>query len=134
MNSSYDLIVQVELLPFADIGQRQPAEIIDRDKALLRHPPKQTVLHVLNDAIAVMHRRSTHLDGAATEQDKLRSVAPTPDATDTGERKSARWVRLYLLDHVERYWFHRRPAIAAMRTLAIDVRARLQCIQINTCN
>ena len=126
MNPSNDLIVQVELLPLANIRQRQPAKIIDRREALLRHPPKQTILHVFDDAIAIVHRRGTHLHGAAAEQNKLRRIAPTSDTANARERKSARRIGLYLLNHIQRNRLYRGTAVAAMRTLAVDVRTWLR--------
>src|SRR5271154_2925916 len=125
MNPGDDLIVQVKLFPFADVWKRQPAKIVDSREALLRHPRKQTILHVFDNPIAVVHRRCAHLHGAAAEQNELRSIAPAPDTANTRERKSTRRIGLYLLNHIERDRLYRRAAVAAMRTLAVDVRARL---------
>src|SRR5258708_13983160 len=101
MNPSNDLIVQVELLPLANIGERQPAKIIDGREALLRHPPKQSILHVLDDAEPIVHRRCTYLHGATAKQNKLRGVTPAPNTTDARERKCARRIGLYLLNHIK---------------------------------
>src|ERR1700679_3641125 len=114
VNPRNNLIVKIELLPLLNIGKRQPAKIFNRSKTLLSHPRKQAILHILNDAIPIMHRRSTHLHIAATKQNKLRSIAPTRYTSDTGKRESARRISLNLLHHIECNWFYCRATVAAM--------------------
>ena len=87
VNTRDDLVIQVELVPVDDRGQRPAAEVVDGGEAFLRHPRQQAILHVFDDAVAVVHGRGAYLHRAATEQDKFRSVPPVGDAADAGERQ-----------------------------------------------
>src|SRR5579872_1960233 len=83
MYACHDLIVQVEIFPIHHLRDAAAAEIVDGSKALLIHPLAQTVDHVFHHAIPVMHGRRADLDGAASQQEELRGIAPGGDTADT---------------------------------------------------
>src|SRR6478736_5523851 len=88
INLRDDLVVEVEVLPVGDLGNREAAEALDGGEALLVHPVAKAVDHVLHDAEAVVHGGGADLDCAAAEQDELGGFTPAGDATDAGDRKS----------------------------------------------
>ncbi len=80
-----------------------------------------------------MHRGGADLHGAGAEGDELRRVAPGGDAADAGDRQAAPYrVARDLGHHAQRDRLHRRPAIAAMRALAVHHRRRRHQVEIDT--
>src|ERR1700733_12743737 len=88
MNARHDLEIQVQMIPVCDFGCAEPAKIFDAFEAFLAHPVLKAVDHILEDAIAVMHRRGTHLYRAAAKQNKLGRVAPGADAANARDRQT----------------------------------------------
>src|SRR5262249_31800843 len=81
MNAGDDFVIEVEVLPLDDFGQRQPAEILDGSESLFVHPVAQTVDHVLHNAIAIMHGGGTNLHRPATQKDELGGIPPAGNST-----------------------------------------------------
>ena len=96
VNTGHDLVIQVELVPVGYRVQRAAAEVVDGGEAFLRHPGQQAILHIFDDAVAVMHGRGAYLHRAATQQDEFRCVSPAADAADAGERQCTLRVRQHL--------------------------------------
>src|ERR1700678_2746967 len=71
-----DLVIQIEMLPLSDLGNRKAAKIADGGEAFFIHPIGEPVDHVFYDAIAVMHRGRAYLHRTAAEQDELGGFAP----------------------------------------------------------
>ncbi len=126
-----DLVIQVQVLPVGDAGERKAAKILDAVEALGAHPVFQPLGHVFDDAIAVVHDRGAHLHGAAAEQDELRRIAPVCNASNARKRESRGGIGHDLLDHVERDGLDGGAAIAAVGAFAIHVGARRQGVEID---
>src|ERR1051326_2696678 len=68
-----DFVIQIQVLPIGDLGQRETSKVIHRPKALLVHPVAEPVDHVLDDAEAVVHGCRAYLDCAAAQEAQLRA-------------------------------------------------------------
>jgi hypothetical protein len=55
---------------------------------MLVHPARQAVLHVLDDAKTMQHRRRAHLHRATAQGHELGRVAPVADAADAADRQA----------------------------------------------
>src|SRR3546814_310125 len=127
-----DLVLQIEILPVRNIGNRQALEIADPGIALFVHPAGQAVDHVVDDAEAVMHGRRADLHAAGAERDEFGGVAPALDAADAGNRDVAGLgIAGDLRHHVERDGLHRRAAIAAGGALAVHGGRRRHLVEID---
>src|SRR6185437_13419324 len=126
-----DLVVEVQVLPLRDVGQRAAAEVVECAEVFAAHPCEQCVGHVFDDAIAVVHGRGADLHGARAEEDELGGVLPGGDAADGAHRKRGFGIGHDLLDHIERDGLDCGTAIAAVRRLAVDVRARLEGVEVD---
>src|SRR5580698_786865 len=49
-----DLVVEVEVLPIGDVGERAAAKVVEGAEAFAAHPGEETSSHVFDDAIAVV--------------------------------------------------------------------------------
>ncbi len=81
-----DAVIEVEVAPVLDIGQGLADEVGTFLVALLVHPVRETVDHVLDDAVAVMHDRGADLDTGCAEHHELDCILPRSDAADAGDR------------------------------------------------
>ena len=81
-----DFVVEVEVLPLGDVGERAAAEVVEGVEAFAAHPGEEAVGHVFDDAIAVVHDGGADLHGAGAEEDELGGVLPGGDAADAGDR------------------------------------------------
>src|SRR3546814_11455026 len=81
-----DLVLQIEILPVRNIGNRQALEIADPGIALFIHPAAEAVDHVVNDAEAVMHGRRANLHAAGAKRDEFGGVATALYAAAAGNR------------------------------------------------
>ncbi len=72
----HDLVVQVEMLPLGDASDGQAAKILECGKAFGAHPVLESLGHVFDDAIAVVHHRRADLNRPSTQQHELHRVTP----------------------------------------------------------
>ncbi len=82
INARLGDIVEVEILPVADLTDCHATKIIQRLIALGVHPVGQTVDHFFNDFEAIGHGSSANLNRAATKRNKLSRIAPCGDASN----------------------------------------------------
>ena len=75
-------VVEVELVPVLDRGNRHALKGLQVGVTLLVHEVAQARAHVLHDLEAVDHGGGADLHGAATHRDELGRVAPGADAAD----------------------------------------------------
>ena len=116
-----DVVLQIEELPVGDVADGVADEIVERAVALRIHPVRQPADHVVDDAETVMHGGGAHLHRARAQRHELGGVAPGADAADAADRLAVGFfVARDLRDHVQRDRLHGRPAIAAVRALAVD--------------
>ena len=131
VDARHDPVIEIEVLPLGDLGQREAAEIVEGAEAFFVHPVGEAVDHVFHDAIAVVHGGGADLHGAASEQDELGGLAPAGDAADAGDGQADFGIGGDLLDQVQGDGLHRRAAIAAVRRAAAHVGARRERVEID---
>src|SRR5262249_37457480 len=126
-----DFVVEIEVFPFLYARKAFPTELGDGGKTFFGHPVGETVDHLFDDAIAVVHDCGTDLNAVAAEEKEFDSIAPIGDAGDAGERQGGVGIGLNLLNHVQRDGLYGRTAIAAMGGLTVDAGARDESVEIN---
>ena len=120
------------MLPVGDIGQRPPDDVAQGAMAFFVEPVGEPVDQVVDDLEAVVHRRGADLHRAGAQRMELRGIAPGGDAADAGDGDTgALGVARDLGHHVERDRLDRRPAIAAVRALAVDHGLRRHAVEID---
>src|SRR5205807_10128772 len=67
MNSSDNLVVQIQMLPLLHPLETLPLKIRNLPESFLAHPVPQPIGHVFHDSVAVMHHRRADLHVAASQ-------------------------------------------------------------------
>mmetsp|Transcript_6361 Transcript_6361/g.25874 ORF Transcript_6361/g.25874 Transcript_6361/m.25874 type:complete len:397 (+) Transcript_6361:1035-2225(+) len=125
-------MVEVELVPVLDRGNRHALEGFQVGVTLLVHEVGEARAQVLHDLEAVDHGRGADLHRAAAHRDELGRVAPGADAADAAERQAGGGrVAGDLGHHVQRDRLHRWPAVAAVRAPAVGDRAHRHAVQVH---
>ncbi len=86
VDPSNDLVIQVEISPIGDAIDRFADNFINRRNTFFVEIIIQTVDHILDDPIAVMHHSRANLHVARTEKHKFDRVAPSGYAADSADR------------------------------------------------
>ena len=116
-----DLVVEIELLPTHIVGHGAAAEVADGAVALLVHPVRQAVDHVLDDLESLVHGGGTDLHGAGAHGHVLRRVAPGGDAADARDGLPRPEFAGDVAHHAQGHGLDRRSAIAAVAALAVHL-------------
>src|SRR5260370_36291677 len=101
MNTRYDLIIQIQMLPLGDSGKAKPAANVESTETFLIHPVAKTLDHVFDDAVTVVHDRRTDLQAVTTEEQEFGGLAPAGNTADAGDGQPTLRVARTLLDHVQ---------------------------------
>ena len=110
----HDLVIQIEVLPLGHLGNGKPAKILDGGKPLGTHPVLESLGHILDNAVSVVHHSGTNLNRSAAQQHELDGIAPCPNTANARHGQCGFRIAHDLLNHVQRNRLYCRAAIAAM--------------------
>ena len=114
-------VIKVEVLPVGEAFDGGAGEVGDAFVAFRVEVIREALVHVLDDAEAVVHDGGADLEAEGAEGEELGGVTPVADAADAGYREIHLGVGGAALHHVEGDGFDRGSAIAAVRAESAHV-------------
>ena len=127
-----DLVVAVQLLGGDDVAQGLANKVIQMVKTVLIHPVHQTISHVLDDTITILHNTGGNLNVAAAQQQELQSVAPGLNAADAGDGDALQaGIRQHVGAETQSDGLHSRAGVTGDGGLAVDDGHRGHVLQVD---
>ncbi len=119
----HDLEVAVEIFARNDVRKGLSDEVTKRGEAVFEHEDFEAVLHVFDDAVAVLHDGCRDLEVFSAEEQEFNSILPCFDAADTGNRHIGEFGILFELCNVTQSdRLDSGPGVTGNRGFAVDDR------------
>ena len=120
VNFGNDLEITVEVFGGNDVRKGFSDEIANRAEAVFFHENGESVFHVFDNAVAVLHDAGSDLEVFGAQEEELDGVHPGLDTADTGNRHISELGILFELSDVsERDGLHGCPGVTGDRGFTI---------------
>src|SRR5215203_4236774 len=86
VDASNDFVIQIKIAPISYATDGFSDNVVHRSKTFVVEIVVQTVNHIFDDPVTVMHHGGTDLHSSRAEKHKFDRIAPCIDAADAGNR------------------------------------------------